>query len=441
MPKPISLAQSTENNLTVSIASYVGNGTDDTFKAADISLDGQTIILGGKLSQEQNNIKSTDLLGGGEGVVFFQGPKENYISRLPGEVTDLEVNPTTGQIAVAYGSGVAVLSPDAKAVVWSVEADTASRVSINNTGRVVALVKSNGKDKAVLYSEEGVILQEWLSDSGNRYFQDVAISQEGYGIIVISGFTQARRNLQVGFIHAVTYNGPSRWKAYDYSASQVDAVNLLADTRCNRVAFGHDGKLYVASWVNGGTGYSIFSREVGDLNKKSEAVVITDNYTNAYNTGTVAMTFFGEHDIETGALVKGQSLLTRRSKGRGNSITPDSITADESGNIFIAGKANAAIKNRDAKTINGQPVASYGAADGFLYCISPDLKERYTWTPFHLCLNAIAAVRGSTFVVGATCKPDAEQVIINPLQDQPTGTGSKAYFLMSKDEPIPTTPE
>ena len=430
MSKPLSLSASTENNLVVSTASFIGYGESDTLKAADISPDGKTAILGGKLTQLQTEIESTDLLGGGEGVVFLQGPNGNSISRLPNEVLDLEVNPTTGEIAVAFGSGVALLSPDAKTVVWCVETDSASRISINNTGRVVALVKSNGKDKAVLY-RDGVILYEWLSDRGNRYFQDVAISREEFGLIIISGFTQARRNLQVGFIYALAYNGPSRWEAYDYSAAQVDAVNLLADTRCDRVAFGRDNNLYVASWVNGGTGYSIFSREVGDLNKKSEAVVITDKYTNAYNTGTVAMTFFGQYDLKTGALVKGQSLLTRRSKGQGNSITPDAITADESGNIFISGKAFASIKDRDSKTINGQAVAPYGAADGFLYCINPDLRERYTWTPFHLCLNAVVAVRNSTLVVGATCKPEAQQVIINPLQDHPTGTGSKAYFLTS----------
>ncbi|MGB3295440.1 MAG: hypothetical protein WBB01_20850, partial [Phormidesmis sp.] len=373
--KPSFLANSADNNLDVSAASYLGGSGDDSASAVDISLDGKTVIIGGQAPNHSPGGKQTSLLGGGDGLIMRYDSQTNRVlssTRLPGQVQDLEVNPQTGEIAIAYGSGIALLSADASSVIWSKPLVNAARIAVSGKGNVAVLQEnaSGSTDRVTLYSNTGKSLQEW-SSSGSRYLQDVAISDQNGGTVVITGFKQARTDLQVAFTQAWDYDGKARWTNYDYSAKEVDAVNLLADTRGERVAFGRDGKLYSANWVNGGTGYSIFSRQPTNLGQKASQMVVTDKYTNAYNTGTVAMTWFGEYDLKTGGLVKGQSLLTRRSNGAGNSITPDAITADEQGNIYLSGKASASIENRDSQKIEGKLVSGYGASDGFLAIISP----------------------------------------------------------------------
>lgn len=444
---PSFLTNSEDNNLDVSAASYLGGSGDDSARAVDISLDGQTVIIGGDAPNHSPGGKQISLLGGGDGILVRYDSQTNQVlssTRLPGQVRDLEVNPQTGEIAIAYGSGMAVLSADASSVIWSKSLINADRIAISGTGNVAVLQEnaSGSADKVTLYSNTGQSLQEWSSNSGSRNFQDVAISDQAGGAVVITGFKQARANLQVAFTQAWTYDGKARWTAYDYSAKEVDAVNLLADTRGERVAFGRDGKLYSANWVNGGTGYSIFSREPADLSQKaSQKTVVTDKYTNAYNTGTVAMTWFGEYDLKTGGLVKGQSLLTRRSKGQGNSITPDAITADEHGNIYLSGKASASLEDRSSQKIEGQLVSGYGASDGFLAIISPDLKTRYAWTPISQAEGTAVAVRNGVAAVVTTTYFEGTQITDNPIQAK-AGGGKDGYFLIlgGQDVPVGSSP-
>ena len=440
--KPSFLAGSADNNLDVSAASYLGGSGDDSASAVDISLDGRTVIIGGQAPNHSPGGKQFNLLGGGDGLVMRYDSQTNRVlssTRLPGQVRDLEVNPQTGEIAIAYGSGIALLSADASKVIWSKSLANAERIAVSGKGSVAAL-QGNGTNKVTLYSKTGGSLQEW--SGGGRYFQDVAISDQAGGAVVITGFKQARANLQVAFTQAWTYDGTPRWTAYDHSAKEVDAVNLLADTRGERVAFGRDGKLYSANWINGGTGYSIFSREPNNLRQTaSSKTVVTDRYTNAYNTGTVAMTWFGEYDLKTGGLVKGQSLLTRRSKGQGNSITPDAITADEKGNIYLSGKAFASLENRDNQKIEGQQVSGYGANDGFLAIISPDLKTRYAWTPISKAKGTAVAVRDGVAAVVTTTNFEGRQITDNPIQGK-AGGGNDGYFLIlgGRDVPAGSSP-
>ena len=439
--KPSFLAGSADNNLDVSAASYLGGSGDDSASAVDISLDGRTVIVGGQTPNHSPGGQQFNLLGGGDGLVMRYDSQTNRVlssTRLPGRVRDLEVNPQTGEIVIAYGSGIALLSADASKVIWSKSLANAERVAISGKGNVAVLQKS--ADKVTLYSKTGSPLQNW-SGKG-RSFQDVAISDQDGGAVVITGFKQARSNLQVAFTRAWTYDGRPRWTAYDHSAQEVDAVNLLADTRGERVAFGRDGKLYSANWINGGTGYSIFSREPNNLRQNaSSKTVVTDRYTNAFNTGTVAMTWFGEYDLKTGGLVKGQSLLTRRSKGQGNSITPDAITADEKSNIYLSGNAFASLENRDDQRIEGQRVSGYGAKDGFLAIISPDLKTRYAWTPISKAKGTAVAVRDGVAAVVTTTNFEGRQITDNPIQGK-AGGKDDGYFLIlgGRDVPAGSSP-
>ncbi|MBE9076792.1 hypothetical protein IQ241_05695 [Romeria aff. gracilis LEGE 07310] len=440
--KPSFLNGIEDNNLDVSAASYLGGSGDDSARAVDISLDGQTVIIGGQTPNHSPGGKPYSLLGGGDGIVMRYDSQTNQVlsnTRLPGQVRDLEVNPNTGEIAVAYGSGIAVLSPDASTVIWSKPMDRAERIAVSSSGKVAVLqdFPIGKSDRVTLYSSSGAALQDWSSNSGRRYFQDVAISDQDGGAVVITGFKQARVDLQVAFTQAWTYDGQARWSNYDYSSQAVDAVNLLADTRGERIAFGQDGKLYSANWVNGGIGYSIFSREPSDLAQKvTEQMVITDKYTNSYNTSKVAMTWYGEYDLKTGGLVKGQGLVTRRSDGKGNSITPDAITADKDGNIYLSGSASASIQDRDSQKIEGQQVSGYVANDGFLAIISPDLKTRYAWTPISSAKGTVIAVRDGVAAIATTTNFKGSQITDNPIQGQ-AGGGKDGYFLILGGQDVP----
>ncbi len=323
--KPSCLTAEDINDLNATAASYLGGGGDEVLSAIDIALDGKLVMGGtspGHVFRDQKG-----LIGGGDGFVLrYDLTTKKIVSstRLPGAVTDLEINSKTGEIAVAYGAGVAVLTANAAEVVWSKPLANASRVAVADSGKVAALMSG----KVMLFGSTGELMQEWSKGIRSRYFRDIAITDQQGGTVIVSGFKQARRDLQVAFVHSFDFDGGQRWKHYDYSAAQVDAVNLLADTRSERVAFGRDGKLYIACWVNGGIGYSVYCRDPFDLSKKADSKIVKfDKYTDSYNTGKVAMTWYGEYDLETGQLVKGQGLVTRRSDGYGNSLTPDSITA------------------------------------------------------------------------------------------------------------------
>jgi hypothetical protein len=159
---------------------------------------------------------------------------------------------------------------------------------------------------------------------------------------------------------------------------------LGADTEGKRVAIGRDGLLYFAATINGGTGFSIFSRDPLDLSQSAgDRTVKTDRYSNPTDIGSVSMTWYGRYNPANGALLQGQSLLTRlNNSGKGNSIKPYAIMADEQGRVFVAGDMACCIANRSALQIAGQPVGGYQSGEAFFLAVSPTFEERIVWTPF-----------------------------------------------------------
>ncbi|MEM1254786.1 MAG: calcium-binding protein [Cyanobacteria bacterium P01_H01_bin.21] len=434
------------NNLDISGATYLGGNRNDSANAVDVSKNGIT-VFGGALSQYNSSAKKINLLGGGEGSVVRYNNKTNKVlsvTHLPGEVDDLEVN-SKGEIAVAGDFGVAVLSADGSRVIWSDNSASASQVSISDSGRVVA---TQGRGKIKLYNSQGKVQEEFSTGKNNRRFNDVAITDKNGGTLIATGYEQKLSNLQVAFTQAWDYSGKQKWKSYDESASKIQQANLMADTRGESIAIGDDGELYAAYSINGGTGFSIFSRDPLNFAQSSGPdTVQTDSYTRATNVGSVKMTYYGRYDLATGDLKKGQSLLTRLSSGRGNSVKPTDITADQQGNVYLVGQANASLANRDNQTIEGKKVSGYSGSEGFLAVMSPDLKNRYVWTPFvDGNANAIG-VGGGVAALALTAEPGADLVTTNAVQRN-AGGGDDAYLLLIGGEsgssnptpPAPTPP-
>lgn len=418
------------NNLDISSATFLGGAGQDSANAVDISLTGGVTILGGELPQYRNQGKQIDLLGGGNGTVvrYASGTQKILsVTRLPGEVKDLEVNPKTGQIAIAGDFGVAVLNPAASQVIWRDNSAAAERVAVSAGGRVAAV---QGSGKIQLYSNQGKVTKTFSTGKGSRRFNDVAITDQRGGTVIATGYEQKLSNLQVAFTQAWSYGGSERWRNYDFSASAAQKANLMADTRGERVAIGRDGKLYMASSINGGTGASIFARDPLNIAQSAASETVqTDRYNTPTNVGSVKMTWYGRYDLASGDLVKGQSLLTRLTSGKGNSIVPKSIMADEQGTVYLAGQASARTANRDNQTIEGRKVSGYAGSEGFLTVLSPDLKERYVWTPFTQGESNAVNVRGKVAAVAISADADASLVTLNAVQNK-SGGGQDAYLLV-----------
>jgi hypothetical protein len=110
--------------------------------------------------------------------------------------------------------------------------------------------------------------------------------------------------------------------------------------------------------------------------------VKTDNYNNPTNIGDKKIIWYGRFNPNTGALILGQTILTRLSSGSGNSIGTNAIMADEAGRVFIAGSSFATLKNRDTRQVDGTTVGNYEGGEPFFLAVQPDFQQRIVWSPF-----------------------------------------------------------
>jgi hypothetical protein len=256
--------------------------------------------------------------------------------------------------------------------------------------------------------------------------------------VIVTGYKQLTSNLQVAFIRAWHYDGALAWKSYDYE--QVSGLG--ADTRGERVAIGRDGLLYFGGTINGGTGASIFARDPKELAQSAaDRTVKTDRFTDPFNVGSIKMTWLGRYDPENGALLLGQSLLTRLSNGRGNSIVPLALMADSNGRLYVAGNKAADLERRTDRQINDRPVGNYASGEGYLLVLSPDFTERLLWTPFaragHTAGDSpavgVSVQNGVAAVVLTQSNTDPERRLItsaNSLLAEPPGGASDGYVAV-----------
>jgi hypothetical protein len=153
------------------------------------------------------------------------------------------------------------------------------------------------------------------------------------------------------------------------------------------------------------------------------------------------MTWLGRYDPENGALLLGQSLLTRLSNGRGNSIAPLALMADSEGRLYVAGNKAADLERRTDRQINDSPVGNYASGEGYLLVLSPDFTERLLWTPFARAGHAagdspavgVSVQNGVAAVVLTQSNSDPERRLItsaNSLLAEPPGGASDGYVVV-----------
>lgn len=422
----LATAPGSSSSLDVSAASQLGGAQADQGTAVDIAPDG-TLVFGGTLPGYQPTVTPTVLLGGTAGTILRldrTGRQLLSATRIGASVADLELGPA-GVIAVCGDFGVATLDATAGQAVWSAAPGAGRRCAAGSDGTVAALV---GGD-AVAYDDAGALLKRWAV--GGTAQNDIAVDGQNR-LVIVTGYNQVSSNLQIPFIRAYGYDGALRWKSYDFPAGTPNLGS--ADTRGERIAIGRDGKLYFAGSINGGTGVSIFVRDPKDTSKSAtDRIVVTDKYTNPFNIGSVKMLWFARFNPADGALELAQSLLTRRSDDKGNSIGASAITADADGTVYLAGSASAFIAERNQAKVAGVQVGTYSGSDAYALVISPDLTQRRLWVPFigpagGAGVAQAIAVRGGLVALAGTVT-DGSFVTFNPLQAAPGG-GDDAYLAV-----------
>lgn len=370
----------TSSELEPTASTYLGGLPADLVSAVDLAPD-CAVVVGGQISGTDFGIRPTVLFGGTSGAVLrldSKGQRVLSLTRLGQVVNDLEVRRKGGQIAVAGDFGLALLSPDGKSALWSVtDQGPAGRVAVGNDGTVAALF---GKTLSVYDSSGKAVGSRSFGDSA---VNDVAVDDLSQTVFV-TGFAQRDggpcSELQVAWVRAYDYSGQIlRWRAYDWTYAEVAAAsNSCADTRGIRVAMGRDGKLYFAGESAGGN--TIYRYEAQSLAKPA-ANVKYDPFTDAYNTASNHITYYARFEPASGQQGAGQILLARLGTGKGNTIRPLALAADEAGRVYVGGVAACCIANRQAGglKLNGETLPDYSGGDAWVFVASPDLRSRLLW--------------------------------------------------------------
>ncbi|WP_448545596.1 hypothetical protein [Roseiflexus sp.] len=420
-------------NLSAITATYLGAASADELNGAAFASDGTLITAGalpGYAPPGADLIVQPGATNGAVVRLSADGSSVLSVLRIGGIVRDLDTN-ASGALVVCGDMGVARLNASATAVIWSAAPGNATRCSIGADGVVAALAGAS----VFIYDGNGALIGSWTVTGTTA--GDLVVDSSRTQVIV-GGYTQVNSTLQLPWIRAYAYDGGVRWRSYDVSA----APGLGADSRVERLAFGADGKLYVAGSINGGIGASIFSRDPKDVTLPLGArLVKSDEYSDSTNTGSVKIAWFGRFNPEDGALELAQGLLTRRtSDNKGNSVSIRAIAADERGRVFLAGDAACCIKNRDQQRIAGVAVGPYESGEGYIALVSEDFRQRLVWTPYagptisggSSAANALTVRNGNVLTVAKLNLDKPRSLItVNAIQPTPSGsTGSEGYLLL-----------
>lgn len=420
-------------NLSAITATYLGAAGADELNGAAFAQDGTLIVAGalpGYAPPGADLIVQPGATNGAVVRLSADGSTVLSVLRIGSVVRDLDMN-ASGDLILCGDMGVARLNVSATAVIWSAAPGNATRCAIGADGVVAVLAGA----AVSLYDRNGALIDVWTVTGTTA--SDLVVDSSRAQVIV-GGYTQVDSTLQLPWVRAYAYNGSLRWRSYDVSA----APGLGADSRVERLAFGADGKLYVAGSINGGIGASIFSRDPKDITMPlGTRLVKSDTYSDSTNTGSVKIAWFGRFNPEDGALELAQGLLTRRtSDNKGNSVSIRAIAADERGRVFLAGDAACCIKNRDQQRIAGVAVGPYEAGEGYVALISDDFRQRLLWTPYagptisggSSAAHALAVRNGNVLTVAKLNLDKPRSLItVNAIQPTPGGsTGSEGYLLL-----------
>jgi hypothetical protein len=358
-------------------ATYLGSGNNDTVTGVEIAADCSVLTVGriGMLVGAEPPQPLVSGVASSTGLLVELTREGRAVRRqrsFGSIVNDIAIN-AADEVLIGGDAGIARLDANLQSVRWSrTTLGAANRVALGNDGSVAALF---GKTLRI-FDPQG---NETASRSfGDSEVNDVAIDASG---VYVTGFAQRDggpcSQLQVAWVRAYTFAGAERWKAWDWTHAQAAATSSsCADSRGLRIAIGRDGGLYFAGESAGG---NTIYRYQSTLLSENAPNVSTDAFNSAYNTASNHISYLAKLDPATGRVQSGQLLLSRLSDGKGNTIRPRAIAADEQGRVYVAGVSACCIQNRSALSFNGATSAAYAGGDPFVLVLSPDLRTRLLW--------------------------------------------------------------
>ncbi len=348
-----------------------------------------------------------------------------------GVVRDLAMDRVQGHLVVGGDFGVQLLPPDGLgAVLWQ-DRDAVDRVAIaphqtvaTLSGNALAVYSPNGTRRARL------VLADFIP-------RDLAVDPITRRVFVI-GYRQATATLKTPVLRAFDLQGDQlilAWRGWDFPTTAIQSANLGADSEGLRLEIGDDRQLYFLGSFDGGN--TVFARDPQSLDTPLDAnrLINPDAFTNTSNTsGAKKFTVFGRLRGTDGQLERAQMLVTRLSAGGANSFTPTALAADALGNVFIGGSAAASLQNRDARTLNSQPVGAYTLGEMAVFSVTADFRTRRFWSPLTAPNDPDGAV-GSVIAFTATGpRPAFVGTVTRPaaftLDNEPYPQSPSGYFAV-----------
>jgi hypothetical protein len=422
----------------VCTATYLGGPGNDAVGGVDIGLDG-SVLVGATLPGENLGATPTVLEGGTDGAVLRMsndGTKVLSVARIGTRVNDLQIDTSTGNIAVAGDFGVALLDANGTTLLWKKAAPGGEVKKVAAGGGHVAALA--GK-KVTLWDASGAEVTG--IDISGKDINDLALDAVSK-TLAVTGYKQDDGDkcsqYKSTFIRAYGFDGAPRWTNYDWTKADVGASSDCADSTGLALALGRDGKLYYAGKSDGGN--TVHRKDPRDLSKNAP-LVGTDQFNQPYGfKGASSIGFYGRYSFSDGQIELGQFVVARKGDGgpntEGNAATPFAIAADEEGHVLVSGTAAFRIQGLDQKTVGGQKIGAYSSFEGFLLVVSPDFKERLSWTSFSAGGPSDGRAVAASGKLGVyTASQNAEQagkgglITTSPLKAAPAG-GADGYLVV-----------
>ncbi|MDQ3000119.1 MAG: hypothetical protein M3Y08_02480 [Fibrobacterota bacterium] len=410
-------------------STYLGGPAADSAQAVDIGPDG-IIWLSGLIRDENFGLTPSGNAQATGAVLRLSadGRKAESLLRWGNSVDDLEVAAISGQAAAISEAGLALIAADGKQVLWQKPLTPAGGGSSKGPGRRVSIGKSgivaalHGKT-ITTFDAAGTQLGEWAL--GNAFVEDLAVD-EASKLVIVTGFDNKKLSsantgcascpVQVAYMYAYDYAGTKKWTNWAWSGTEMDNGNE-ADTRGYRLSLGRDGKLCFGGESAGGN--SMFRYDPRKLGVTT--IVSGDKYTQAYNTASNHISYFGRFNPADGAPLGGQLILARLPNTKGNTLRMQAVTCDEQGDIYVGGVTAWGIDSTTRLSVGDKKSALAG---GYLLKVSADFKKRLLWTTFDAATYASnvrgVAAAGGKIAVALVAESDS-LLVIDAIQTKGNG--------------------
>lgn len=348
----------------VSSASFLGgSANDDAVRGAVIQPDG-TIVLAANISTANPGGLTPTLLNGAtttsSGAIVRLSPDGTNVlsvTRLADKVLDLSSDSSGNLFVAMWTQGFAKLDPTASSLEFVKTAGdlgfaNVQRLDAGTTG-YVAVLGGGSLDSSTslgeniqLYDPAGSLV---FTSNDGKWKNDITVDETSQTVIY-TGFRNAvdgASNLpvQISYFRGRAFDGTVKYTGYDWSTDPASPnyinlpTNNMADTRGYRCDIGDDGLLYVGFESAGGN--FIFRYDPFDI-MQGAPLAAGDSFQSAFNITSQHITFVGRYDPGTGAILKGQELVGRRSDGSANSVRLEggNLTADADGRVYVTGQSS-----------------------------------------------------------------------------------------------------